>query len=106
MTKEQVIDEYVDEHKACRWMDAGELREVLTNFAKDLGWHSVEESLPEVGEDVIVLTDVVRGVKIKAPSLICFAHIVDKELAMDWDGWNIPGVRYWMPCPELPEDAR
>lgn len=73
---------------------------------KDLGWHSVEESLPPVDEEVIVLTNRVRDIELESANRICVAHIVDKELAMDWDGWNIPGVRYWMHCPELPEDAK
>ena len=76
-------------------------------FAKeDLGWHSVEESLPEINEEVIVLTNRVRDIELKSANRICFAHIVDRSLAIDWDGWNIPGVKYWMPMPKLPEEAK
>lgn len=71
---------------------------------KDLGWHSVEESLPPMGEEVIVLTNVINGRVVDPARYICFGHIVNKEYAVDYDGWNIPGVKYWMPCPKLPED--
>ncbi len=68
---------------------------------KDLGWHSVDECLPPIDEDVIVLAD-----RLNLGSLfaIAFGHIVDKEKAVDYNGWNIPGVRYWMPCPKIPEE--
>jgi len=67
---------------------------------KDLGWHSVDECLPEIDEEVIVLTDE-YGV---APVYkIAFGHIVNKECE-DYNGWNIPGVKFWMPCPEIPKE--
>lgn len=68
---------------------------------KDLGWHSVDECLPEIDEEVIVLAD-----RLNLGSLfaIAFGHIVDKEKAVDYNGWNIQGVRYWMPCPKIPEE--
>lgn len=121
MTTEQLIEKYVSAHADCRWMDAGELHELLTAFAKDLGWHSVEESLPEIEEEVIVLTNDVRGRILPTASRLCFAHRPNPDgyyakstltgkkthyTAETYDGWNIPGVKYWMPCPELPEDAR
>lgn len=34
-TIEEVIDNIVDEHKECRWMDAGELREYLEAVAQE-----------------------------------------------------------------------
>lgn len=34
-TIEEVIDNIVDEHKECRWMDAGELREYLEVVAQE-----------------------------------------------------------------------
>lgn len=59
---------------------------------KDLGWHSIEESLPEIDEEVIVLTDEL-GV---APMYkIALGHIVDRRYAMDYNGWNVRGVRFW-----------
>ena len=36
--------------------------------------------------------------------MISFAHIVDKNKAIDYDGWNIPDVRCWIPCPKIEED--
>ena len=71
---------------------------------KDLGWHSVDESFPPIDEEVIVLTNVINGRAIDSARYICFGHIVNKEYAVDYDGWNIPGVKYWMPCPKLPEE--
>lgn len=64
---------------------------------KDLGWHSIEESLPQINEEVIVLIDT-------APyhSIAC-AHIVDKEIVENFNGWNIPGVKYWMHYPKILE---
>ena len=26
-----------------------------------------------------------------------FGHIVDKKIAKDYNGWNIPDVEYWLP---------
>lgn len=71
---------------------------------QDLCWHSVEESLPPMDEEVIVLTNVINGRVLDTARYICFGHIVNKEICVDYDGWNIPGVKYWMPCPKLPED--
>lgn len=71
---------------------------------KDLGWHSVHESLPEIDKEMIVLTNRVRDIELDSANRICFAHIVDRSLAMDWDGWNIPGVKFWMPCHKLPDE--
>ncbi len=68
---------------------------------KDLGWHSVNESLPPIGEEVIALTDVLHGKHIYSARYICFAHIVDRRYAVDYNGWNIDGVKYWMSCPNL-----
>ena len=80
---------------------------------KDLGWHSVEESLPPVDEEVIVLTD---PLNLHCFYKIGFAHIVNQEATVDIDGkpykavshngWNVPGVKYWMPMPILPEEEK
>lgn len=72
---------------------------------KDHGWHSVEECLPETDEEVIVLKDILveGGLKVGFGK-IAFGHIVDTERCIDYNGWNIPGVRYWMPCPKIPEE--
>ena len=68
---------------------------------EDLGWHSVDDCLPEVDEEVIVLTDE-YGV---APYYkISIGHIVNKERCLDYNGWNIQGVKFWMPLPEIPKE--
>ena len=51
-------------------------------------WASVKDKLPLVGEEAIVLT---------TEGEICFGHIVDKKIAKDYNGWNIPNVEYWLP---------
>jgi hypothetical protein len=51
-------------------------------------WVSVEDGLPPVDKEVVVLTIVGR---------ISFGHIVDKKIAKDYNGWNIPDVEYWLP---------
>ena len=80
---------------------------------KDLGWHSVDESLPPVDEEVIALTDEFNTAPIYK---IAFGHIVIPYLTVDIDGkpykavshngWNIPGVKYWMPMPMLPKEEK
>ena len=74
---------------------------------KDLGWHSVIESLPQVGEEVIVLADIItKGGLNVGFGRIAFGHIVDKSVAIDYNGWNIPGVKFWMPMPEIPKEEK
>lgn len=51
-------------------------------------WISVKEELPPVDEEVLVFT---------TDGEICFGHIVDKKIAKDYNGWNIPDVEYWLP---------
>lgn len=68
---------------------------------KDLGWHSVKDSLPPMDEEVIVLTDDIHGKIMPNSHRICYGHIVDKNIAVDYDGWNIPGVTHWMYLPKL-----
>ena len=70
---------------------------------KDLGWHSVDESLPPMDEEVIVLLDEWNEVSIEPLYRIAFGHVVNREYCEDFSGWNIPGVRYWMPMPKIPE---
>lgn len=73
---------------------------------KDLGWHPSTEH-PPVDEEVIVLTDIITKGGLNAGfGKIAFGHIVDKDIAIDYDGWNIPGVRYWMPMPEIPKEEK
>lgn len=85
---------------------------------KDLGWHNVDECLPPIDEEVIVLTDEMHGKKLYCACHIGFAHRPNPEGwdgkdiftgkvthhdVVTYDGWNIPGVKYWMPCPIIPE---
>lgn len=69
---------------------------------KDLGWHLSTEH-PPVDEEVIVLKD---HLNLNCFYQIAFGHIVDKDIAVDYDGWNIEGVRYWMPMPEIPKEGK
>lgn len=36
MTTDEIIDKYVEAHAECRWMDAGDLRDLLNAFAKEI----------------------------------------------------------------------
>ena len=51
---------------------------------------------PAINEEVIAL--------VGENKMISFAHIVDKNKAIDYDGWNIPEVKCWIPCPKIEED--
>lgn len=51
---------------------------------------------PAIDEEVIALVGEYNA--------IYFAHIVDKRFCVDYDGWNIPDVRWWIPCPKIEED--
>ena len=51
---------------------------------------------PLIDEEVIAL--------VGENKMISFAHIVDKERCVDYDGWNIPDVKCWIPCPKIEED--
>ena len=73
---------------------------------KDLCWHSVDESLPPMDEEVIVLLGEWNEVRIEPLYRIAFGHVVNKEYCEDFSGWNIPGVRYWMPMPEIPKEEK
>lgn len=52
---------------------------------------------PPVDEEVIALAG--------KHEEVCFAHIVNKDVAKDFDGWNIPDVRYWIPMPQFKYDT-
>lgn len=86
---------------------------------KDLGWHSVEECLPEINEEVIALTNQMHGKELDTARVICFAHRPDpngwdgRSLSTGkvehfdvetYDGWNILGVKFWMPMPKIPNE--
>lgn len=51
-------------------------------------WISVKNRLPPVDEEVMVFT---------SDEVLYFGHIVDKKIAKDYNGWNIPNVEYWLP---------
>ena len=51
---------------------------------------------PLIDEEVIAL--------VGENKMISFAHIVDKDKAIDYDGWNIPEVKCWIPCPKIEDD--
>ena len=51
---------------------------------------------PAIDEEVIAL--------VGENKMISFAHIVDKNIYVDYDGWNIPDVKCWIPCPKIEED--
>ena len=51
---------------------------------------------PAIDEEVIAL--------VGENKMISFAHIVDKDRCIDYDGWNIPDVRWWIHCPKIEED--
>ena len=51
---------------------------------------------PAIDEEVIAL--------VGEYNKISFAHIVDKNKAIDYDGWNIPDVKCWIPFPKIKED--
>ena len=63
-----------------------------------LSWIRVEDSLPEQEEEVIVLCGELNTAQFYK---ISFAHIVDKTMCKDYNGWNIPNVVYWYPMPKL-----
>lgn len=51
---------------------------------------------PAIDEEVIAL--------VGENKMISFAHIVDKERCFDYDGWNIPEVKCWIPCPKIEDE--
>lgn len=50
-------------------------------------WYNAKVKQPPVDDECIVLDKDGR---------ISFGHIVDTEIAIDYDGWNIPNVVFWM----------
>ena len=103
MTQEELRKE-VEKKKGKSYYPAMiELMNIIGEVASPR-WISVNEKLPPEDEEVIVLTREANGHVLPIACHLCFAHIVsDKTMFVDYDGWNIPEVKYWMPCPELPE---
>ena len=69
---------------------------------KDLGWHSVEESLPEDGKYVFIRSE--EEYNDGTPMLMTVAYY-DRKTGRwyDYDSecWS---ADYWMPCPKIPEE--
>lgn len=83
------------------WEDMSDAFKAGAEWMAGQGWISVDEKLPKMDEEVIVLTDELGTAPIYK---ISFGHIVNIERCIDYNGWNIPGVKYWMPCPEIPNE--
>jgi len=79
------------------------LNEILSfiNSLPEEGWISVKDALPPIDEEVIVLSSWIGGKIVEGINYISFGHIVDRRYATDYNGWNIPGVHHWFPCPKI-----
>lgn len=107
----QRYNDYYGDYEDMNIVERVSFQEGYEQAEKDLGWHSVDESLPPVDEEVIALTDEFNTAPIYK---IAFGHIVNPHLTVDidgkpykpisHDGWNIPAVKYWMPMPIIPEE--
>ena len=76
--------------KAIAWLEKqGEEYKVSSDKP---AWRPSTEH-PQVDEEVIAL--------VGDNKMISFAHIVDKNICVDYDGWNIPDVKCWLPCPKM-----
>ena len=62
-------------------------------------WIDASLSQPEQDVEVLVLLETTAEGCYK----IAFGHIVDKSKFVDYNGWNIEGVRYCFPCPKIPK---
>ena len=65
----------------------------------DAKWIDASLSQPEHDVEVLVLIKTVAEGCYK----VAFGHIVDTSKCVDYNGWNIKGVRYWFPCPKIPK---
>lgn len=65
----------------------------------EMTWIDASVSKPAQDVEALVLLETVAEGCYK----IAFGHIVDKSKCVDYNGWNIEGVRYWFPCPEMPK---
>lgn len=95
-SKSEAIAKAIDDNN---WIDYPILRQIPTyNYtANEIEpkskeyypeWISVKKKLPPVNEEVMVFT---------SDEALYFGHIVDKKIAKDYNGWNIPNVEYWLP---------
>lgn len=77
-----------DQEEALDKMTSNMKERISEQFYTVPRWISAKDELPPVDKEVIVLTTIGR---------ISFGHIVDKKIAKDYNGWNIPNVEYWLP---------
>ena len=65
-------------------------REIFCNgyyaAEKDLGWHSVDECLPEIGEEVIALTNQMNGKMLDTARRICIILLVLRSVVVTTPG--------------------
>ena len=61
----------------------------------------IDASLSKPAQDVEVLVLLKKAAE--GCCKIAFGHIVDTSTCVDYNGWNIEGVRYWFPCPKMPK---
>lgn len=76
----------------------------MTMTKDEFYWHDAQsDDLPPIDEEVIVLD--IRG-------KVFFGHRPDpkgwigKPISYGKGGWNFPDVRWWMPCPQIPEEDK
>lgn len=74
-----------DQEKALDKIIRGRISKKFYTIPK---WISVKKELPPVDKEVMVFT---------SDEALYFGHIVDKRIAKDYNGWNIPNVEYWLP---------
>ena len=77
-----------DQEEALDKMTSNMKERISKQFYTVPRWISVKDELPPVDKEAVVLTK---------DGEICFGHIVDKKIAKDYNGWNIPNVEYWLP---------
>lgn len=77
-----------DQEEALDKMTSNMKERISEQFYTVPRWISVNDELPPVDKEAVVLT---------TDGEICFGHIVDKKIAKDYNGWNIPNVEYWIP---------
>lgn len=78
----------IDFERGVKWADAN----------PKYSWINVKDNLPEQDEEVIVLRDELNT---SCHYKISFAHIVDRTVCRDYNGWNVPDVVYWFPMPKI-----
>ena len=118
---QEVLEKYIN---SLSNKDDERLRKTAIDFLKDFAEQGYENAvecidwLEKQGEEYIVSSDKPTWIPstehpaideevialVGEYKMIYFAHIVDKNIAIDYDGWNIPEVKCWIPCPKIEED--